>query len=91
MNFRRGVKDVVFIPGFVHANRITYPVTCKHRGRLIFQMRFLVNHSPFDQPAVIAELQRQLEQIPGWGLRGGMEGMPYVMLDELKTDEDREK
>ena len=50
-----------------------------------------MNHSPFDQPAVIAELQHQLEQIPGWGLRGGMEGLPYVMLDELKTDEDREK
>ena len=91
MNFRRGVRDVVFIPGFVHENRITYPITCKHHGRLIFQMRFLVNHSPFDQPAVIAELQHQLEQIPGWGLRVGMEGLPYVMLDELKTDEDRQK
>ena len=91
LNFRRGVRDVVFIPRFVHENRITYPITCKHHGRLIFQMRYLVNHSPFDQPTVIAELQHQLEQIPGWGLRGGMEGLPYVLLDELKTDEDREK
>lgn len=88
---RRGTRDVVFIPGFVHENRIFYPVTCKHHGRLVFQMRFLVNHPPFDQPAVIAELQQQLEEIPGWELRGGMEGLPYVMLDALKTDEDRQK
>ncbi len=92
MNFRRGVRDVVFIPGFVHAGRISYPITCKHHGRLIFQMRFLVNHSPFDRPGVIADLQHQLEQIPGWSVRGGgMDGLPYVLLDELKTDEDRQK
>jgi len=91
MNFRRGIRDVVFIPGFVNENRITYPITCKHHGRLIFQMRFLVNHAPFNQPAVLAELQQQLEQIPGWDLRGGMEGLPYIMLDELKTDADRKK
>jgi hypothetical protein len=91
MYCRRGTRDVVFIPGFVHENRITYPITCKHHGRLVFQMRFLVNHSPFDQPAIIAELQQQLEQIPGWNLRGGMDGLPYVMLDELKTDDDRQK
>lgn len=91
LNFRRGVRDVVFIPRFVHEDRITYPITCKHHGRLVFQMRFLVNHSPFDQPAVVAELQQHLEQIPGWDLRGGMEGLPFVMLDELKTDEDRQE
>lgn len=91
INFRRGVRDIVFIPGFVYETRIIYPITCKHHGRLIFQMRFLVNHSPFDQPSVIAALQHQLEQIPGWGLRGGMEGLPYVKLDELKTDQDRQK
>lgn len=89
--FGRGSREVTFIPGIVQGTDTRFPISLKHHGLCVFQMRFLVNHAPFNQPAVLAELQQQLEQIRGWNLRGGMEGLPVVMLDELKTDQDREK
>jgi hypothetical protein len=91
LHYGRGIRDVTFIPAIVHEKHTTYPISLKHRGPCVFQMRFLVYRAPFDQPEVLAELQRQFDQIPGWNLRGGMEGLPFVMLDELKTDQDRQK
>ena len=51
-------------------------------------MQFLKAIAPFDAPDVRQQLQTRLEQIPGFDLRGGMEGQPFIQIGSEQSDAD---
>jgi hypothetical protein len=89
MNFRTGSSRSVFIPVCNVGNQITYPVSCKDFGSLVFQMRYFKAYEPFQDEETLRELESMLKKIPGFDPRGGMKGLPFVNTDLLATDQDR--
>ncbi|MEO2015175.1 MAG: hypothetical protein ABGZ53_12465 [Fuerstiella sp.] len=87
-SYWEGSRDGSFIATFPSRIRAAYPFSFKHRGRMVFQMRFLKDIAPFDDPDVSQQLQTRLEQIPGFDLRGGMEGLPFIQIGSQQTDAD---
>ena len=89
--FNRGDRDVVFRPFFMAGNKAVYPIECKHRGRLVFQMSDLARYyPPFNTSDTQKQLETMLTKIPGFEIRGGMTGKPYIDIDKLETVRDRE-
>tara|TARA_R110002049_G_scaffold2750_3_gene21823 strand:- start:11129 stop:12265 length:1137 start_codon:yes stop_codon:yes gene_type:complete len=88
--FRRGSRQVSFVPGFKNGDAIVNPVSCKHSGTMRLKMRDLVRRPPFDDPNQRDELRRILEKIPGFDLHGGMDGLPLIDLDKLTDENDRQ-
>jgi hypothetical protein len=90
-SFWEGSRDGSFIATFPSPVRAAYPFSFKHRGRMVFQMRFLKDIAPFDAPDVSQQLQTRLEQIPGFDLRGGMEGLPFIQIGSQQSDADMDE
>lgn len=89
LEFKQGERDTSFLPRIEVGGRAYFPISCKHSGRLELQMRSLSKYGSLSIPAVRRTLQSRLEMIPGFQLRGGMQGLPYINVDDLKTDDDR--
>ncbi len=92
MSFRRGDREFSFSPIFVINNKSIYAFTCKHDGKLVFRMKVLSrSFPPFDLQETRDELEAMLTKIPGFVMRdGGMTGLPYIAMDKLETDRERE-
>lgn len=89
MTFRTEANRSVFIPVCKVGGQITYPVSCKDFGKLVFQMRYYQSYAPLQDEATLSELESMLKKIPGFNPRGGMKGLPYVDMDQLATEQDR--
>jgi hypothetical protein len=89
MTFRTGANRSVFIPNCKVGKQTTYPVSCKDFGKLVFQMRYYQAYEPFQDESTLRELDSMLKKIPGFDPRGGMKGLPYVDMDQLATEKDR--
>ena len=87
-SYWEGSRGGSFIAHFPSPVRTAYPFTFKHHGRMVFQMQFLKAIAPFDAPDVRQQLQTRLEQIPGFDLRGGMEGQPFIQIGSEQSDAD---
>ena len=91
-HWSQGVRGTTFHAKCQIENRIIYPISLWAEGSLCFQMRWLKLHHPFKNALGRDALQKKLEEIPGWTLsNAGMEGFPYVSIEEVKTDADRRK
>lgn len=91
LSFSRAKEDTVFSPACVIDKKRVYPINCKHQGRLVFRMKELARYyPPFDAIETQKQLETMLSQIPGFVIRGGMTGLPYVDMDKLETAQDRE-
>ncbi len=80
---RKGVRDTVVIPVYSYGKRDLYPISVKHQGKLVFQMRYLVKFQPFSAPVILLELEQKLRALAGFDIRGGMSGLPYVDMSLL--------
>lgn len=89
MNFRTGTNRSVFIPVCKVGRQVTYPVSCKDFGKLVFQMRYFQSYEQFQNEAALMELESMLKKIPGFNPRGGMKGLPFVDMDMLASEQDR--
>lgn len=89
MTFRTGANRSVFIPNCKAGKLTTYPVSCKDFGKLVLQMRYYQTHEQFQNEDTLQELESMLRRIPGFDPRGGMKGLPYVDMDQLATEKDR--
>ncbi|MCU0713274.1 MAG: hypothetical protein MUC43_14530 [Pirellula sp.] len=91
MVFKLGSRDIGFTPGFRIEDRIQYPIALKHDGLLVFRMRNYDSHPQFAQPEVLADMRSRLESLPGFNIRGGMQGLPCVKVDQITKEEDLNK
>jgi len=89
--FNDGIRGGGFIAAFPSPIRWAYPFSFKHHGRLVFQMKYLKTIAPFDAPDVRQKLQARLGQIPGFDLRGGMEGLPFIQIGSQQSGADMDK
>ncbi len=91
LSFSRANEDTVFSPACVVDKKRVYPINCKQPGRLVLRMKELARYyPPFDAIETQKQLETMLSQIPGFVIRGGMTGLPYVDMDKLETAQDRE-
>ncbi len=90
LSMRKGVRDTVVIPVYSYSKRDFYPISVKHHGKLVFQMRYLVKFQPFSDPVILLELEQKLRALAGFDIRGGMSGLPYVDMDKMQSDQQRE-
>ena len=89
MDFRMGPNRSVFIPICKVGKQVTYPVSCKDFGKLVFQMRYYQSYEQFQNEETLRELESMLTKIPGFDPRGGMKGLPFVDMDMLASEQDR--
>jgi len=89
MDFRMGPNRSVFIPICKIGKQVTYPVSCKDFGKLVFQMRYYQSYEQFQNEETLRELESMLRKIPGFDPRGGMRGLPFIDMDMLATEQDR--
>lgn len=89
MDFRMGPNRSVFIPICKVGKQVTYPVSCKDFGKLVFQMRYYQSYEQFQNEETLRQLESMLTKIPGFDPRGGMKGLPFVDMDMLASEQDR--
>lgn len=88
--FRRGSRDTTCILQFSKTHGSSSPIRCKQDGKLVFRMLDLVPDPPFNDPEILQELEDKLSVLPGFDVRGGMTGLPYINMDKLETAKVRE-
>ena len=88
MDFRMGPNRSVFIPICKVGKQVTYPVSCKDFGKLVFQMRYYQSYEQFQNEETLRELESMLTKIPGFDPRGGMKGLPFVDMDMLASEQE---
>ncbi|MCR9293458.1 MAG: hypothetical protein NXI32_12110 [bacterium] len=84
MTFGRSSTSSAAFVAFQIGKKTVYPALLRDNGQLVFQMRFVARHDPpFTEQKARDELQARLELIPGFDLRGGMMGLPFIDVDQL--------
>jgi hypothetical protein len=83
-DFRKGKKGLAFIPVLLHADRCYYPISVQRKGLIVFQMRWLKDHPPFDDAMKRQQLFDRIKDIPGLRVTdAGMEGFPKIPISSL--------
>lgn len=82
--FYTGGKGVSYIPILRVGGQPVYPFSLQRKGMLVLQMRWLKDRPPFNDAAKRQELERLLQDIPGFRTGSvGMEGFPKVPVLSL--------
>ena len=84
-DYRRGKSDAVFIPGLDQGKRTLHPfAVVLAQEKVVFRMKHLKDHPPFNDPAKRDQLHEKLQQLPRLHVTdAGMEGFPRIPVESL--------